>query len=199
MAAPWKCFQSFFSFGCKFYKQSGCKGQSQTASPIKHQTPHLDPENIRESILDFTALLGEINPDMLYLCRRGQSGLKMEVFAFFPSVRRGAMKKNVKSSIFRKKTSKFLSSLPFKTQTTDNQWEYDDASTCNKAPNYNNIILILATLSGSVTADNGGIFSASYMVVMVGTIISDFDDMRYNKLVRIPNGSSRDDSGIASI
>ena len=38
------------------------------------------------------------------------------------------MKKNVKSSIFRKKTSKFLSSLPFKTQIIDNQWEYDDAS-----------------------------------------------------------------------
>ena len=38
------------------------------------------------------------------------------------------MKKNVKSSIFRKKTSKFLSSLPFKMQTIDNQQEYDDAS-----------------------------------------------------------------------
>jgi len=114
MAAPWKCFQSFFSFGCKFYKQSGCKGQSQTTSPIKHQTPHLDPENIRESILDFAARLGEINPDMPYLCRRGLSGSKKAVFASFPSVRRESMKKNVKSSIFRKKTSKFLSSLPFK-------------------------------------------------------------------------------------
>lgn len=65
--------------------------------------------------LDFTARFGEITPDMLYLCRRGQSGPKREVFAFFPSVRRESMKKNVKSSIFRKKTSKFLSSLPFKT------------------------------------------------------------------------------------
>ena len=78
-------------------------------------SPQLEPQNIRESILDFTAHLGEINPDMPYFCRRGQSGLKREVFTFFPSVRRGAMKKNVKSSIFRKKTSKFLSSLPFKT------------------------------------------------------------------------------------
>ncbi len=26
-------------------------------------------ENIRESTLDFTAHFGEINPDMLYLCR----------------------------------------------------------------------------------------------------------------------------------
>ena len=133
MAAPWKCFQSFFSFGCKFYKQSGCKGQSQTASPIKHQTPHLDPENIRESILDFTALFGEINPDMLYLCGGSLSGPERAVFASFPSVRRESIKKNVKSSIFRKKTSKFLSSLPFKTQTIDNQWEYDDASVMSRS------------------------------------------------------------------
>lgn len=63
------------------------------ASPIKHQTPHLDPENIRESNLDFTAHFGEINPDMLYLCRRGQSGPEKAVFAFFPSVRRESMKK----------------------------------------------------------------------------------------------------------
>ena len=129
----------------------------------------------------------------------GSVGAPKGCFYLFPLCSEGVDEKNVKSSIFRKKTSKFLSSLPFKMQTIDNQWPYDAASTCNKAPNYNNIILILATLSGSVTADNGGIFSASYMVVMVGTIISDFDDMRYNKLVRMPNGSSRDDSGIASI
>ena len=78
-------------------------------------SPQLEPENIRESILDFTAHFGEINPDMPYLCRRGLSGSKKAVFASFPSVRRESMKKNVKSSIFRKKTSKFLSSLPFKT------------------------------------------------------------------------------------
>jgi len=72
---------------------------------------------------------------MLYLCRRGQSGAKREVFAFFPSVRRESMKKNVKSSIFRKKTSKFLSSLPFKRQTIDNQWGYNSAS-ANKSAQY---------------------------------------------------------------
>jgi len=37
-------------------------------------------ENIRESILDFTVLFGEINPDMPYLCRRGQSGPEKAVF-----------------------------------------------------------------------------------------------------------------------
>lgn len=49
-----KMDSAIFSFGCKSYKQSGCKGQSQTATPIKHKIPHLDPENIRESTLDFT-------------------------------------------------------------------------------------------------------------------------------------------------
>ena len=87
-----KWVQLFFSFGCKSYKQSGCKGQSQTASPIKHKTHHLDPENIHESILDFTAHFYEINPDILYLCRQGLSGLKKGVFCFFPSVRRESKK-----------------------------------------------------------------------------------------------------------
>ncbi len=114
MAAPWLNGSGHFSFGCKSYKQSGCKGRSPTGTPIKHKIPHSESENIRESILDFTSLLGEINPDMPYLCRRGLSGPQKAVFAFIPSVRRGVMKKNVKSSIFRKKTSKFLSSLPFK-------------------------------------------------------------------------------------
>ena len=115
MAEAMKMVLAIFSFGYNSYKQSGCKGRSPTSTPIKHKTHHLEPQNIRESNLDFTARFGEINPDMLYLCRRGQSGPKREVFAFFPSVRRESMKKNVKSSIFRKKTSKFLSSLPFKT------------------------------------------------------------------------------------
>lgn len=86
----------------------------QNTSSTRRNIQQLEPQNIRESTLDFTARFGEINPDMLYLCRRGLSGPKKAVFAFFPSVRRESMKKNVKSSIFRKKTSKFLSSLPFK-------------------------------------------------------------------------------------
>ena len=105
---------AIFSFGCKFYKQSLCKGRPSTSTPIKHKIPYSESENIRESILDFTTYFGEITPDIPYLCRRGQSGLQRAVFAFFPSVRRESMKKNVKSLIFRKKTSKFLSSLPFK-------------------------------------------------------------------------------------
>ena len=109
-----KWLQPFFSFGCKFYKQSGCKGQSPTVTPIKHKTPHLELENIRESGLDFTARFGEINPDMLYLCGWSLSGSERAVFAFFPSVRSETMRKIVKSSIFCEKTSKFLRFLSFK-------------------------------------------------------------------------------------
>ena len=114
MAAPLQMGSAIFSFGCKSYKQSGCKGRSPTATPIKHKIPYSEPENIRESGLDFTAHLGEINPDMLYLCRRGLSGPERAVFASFPSVRREAMKKIVKSTIFCEKTSKFLKFLSFK-------------------------------------------------------------------------------------
>lgn len=115
MAAPWQNWLQPFSFGCKSYMQSGYEGPSPTATPIKLQIHHLKSENIRESILNFTSHFGEINPDIPYLCRRGLSGPEKAVFAFFPSVRRESMKKNVKSLIFRKKTSKFLSSLLFKT------------------------------------------------------------------------------------
>lgn len=112
-------YRHFFLLAAKLLRAQG-----QRLSKTPHQPTQDDgqqPRNIREPILDFTARFGEINSDMPYICRRGQSGPKREVFAFFPSVRRESMKKNVKSSIFRKKTSKFLSSLPFKTQTIDNQ------------------------------------------------------------------------------
>jgi len=73
-----------------------------------------NPENIRESNLDFTVRFGEINPDMLYLCGGSLSGPERAVFSSFPSVRRETMKKIVKSSIFCEKTSKFLRFPSFK-------------------------------------------------------------------------------------
>ena len=75
---------SHFSFGSKSYKQSGYEGPSPTTTPIKLQIHHLESKNIRESILNFTSRFGEINPDMPYLCRRGQSGIQRAVFAFSP-------------------------------------------------------------------------------------------------------------------
>ena len=111
----------FSLLAAKFICAPGVIKAEQNDTLTKDKIPRLEPENIREPILDFTPHFGEINPDMLYICRRGLSGPQRAVFAFFPSVRRGSMKKNVKSSIFRKKTSKFLSSLPFKTQIIDNQ------------------------------------------------------------------------------
>ncbi len=114
MAAPQQMAEAIFLLAENLISNPDVKVGPPTSTPIKHKTPHLESENIRKSILDFTAHFGEINPDMLYLCRRGLLGLKREVFASFPSVRREQMKIIVKSSIFCEKTSKFLSSLPFK-------------------------------------------------------------------------------------
>ena len=102
-----KWFRPFSLLAAKTYKRPEAKGRSPLATPIKHKIPYSESKNIRESNLDFTAHLGEINPDMPYLCRRGSSGPERAVFAFFPSVRRESMKKNVKSSIFRKKQVNF--------------------------------------------------------------------------------------------
>lgn len=78
-----------------------------TATPIKHKIPYSEPKNIRESILNFTAHFGEINPDVLYLCRRGLSVLPRAVFAFFPSVRRESIKKTLNLRFFAKKQVNF--------------------------------------------------------------------------------------------
>ena len=75
------------------------KAEQNTYS-TRRNIQQLEPQNIRESVLNFTALFGEINPDMPYLCRRSLSGPEREVFASFPYVRIESTKK-VKSSIFR--------------------------------------------------------------------------------------------------
>ncbi len=83
MAAPWLNGSGHFSLAANLISNPD-KGRSPTGTPIKHKIPHSESENIRESILDFTSLLGEINPDMPYLCRRGLSGPQKAVFAFIP-------------------------------------------------------------------------------------------------------------------
>jgi len=91
------------------------EGKGQTKHPIGPPKMTDDnPENIRESNLDFTVRFGEINPDMLYLCGGSLSGPERAVFSSFPSVRRETLKKIVKSSIFCEKTSKFLRFPSFK-------------------------------------------------------------------------------------
>ena len=107
MAAPWLNGSGHFLF----WLQKLISDPRQRSVPIGHsdqaQNTLLGTQNIRESILDFTAHFGEINPDMPYLCRRGQSGPEKTVFAFSPSVRREEMKKIVKFSIFAKKQVNF--------------------------------------------------------------------------------------------
>lgn len=98
---------AIFLLAARLIKQPEGKGRSPSATPIKHKIPHLESENIRESILDFTARLGEINPDMPYLCRRSLSGPERAVFASFPSVRRESMKKTLNLRFFAKKQVNF--------------------------------------------------------------------------------------------
>ena len=72
-----------FLLTAKLIKQPEGKGRNAPPTYLSAITAN-NPKNIRKSSLDFTALLGEINPDMLYLCRWGQSWLQRAVFAFFP-------------------------------------------------------------------------------------------------------------------
>ncbi len=79
-----KWFQTFFLLAAKLYMLLVLLRPSKIPLQPDAISPQLEPENICEYILDFTARFGEINPDMPYLCRREQSGLKRTVFAFFP-------------------------------------------------------------------------------------------------------------------
>ena len=104
---------AIFFFWLRNFKEPRSKGLAKRPISPPKMTAN-NPQNIRESTLDFTAFFGEINPDMSYLCRQGLSGPEKAVFASFPSIRRVPMKKIVKSSIFCEKTSKFLRFLSFK-------------------------------------------------------------------------------------
>ena len=101
-----KWFRPFSLLAAKTYKRPEDKSQTKHPSCPPKMTIN-NPKNIRESILDFTAHFGEINPDMLYLCRRGLSGPEKAVFAFFPSVRRELMKKTLNLRFFAKKQVNF--------------------------------------------------------------------------------------------
>ncbi len=94
---------AIFLLAAKFMCVPGAiKAEQNTSS-----SPQLEPENTRESVPNFTARFGEINPDMPYLCRLGLSGPERAVFAFFPSVRRESMKKTLNLRFFAKKQVNF--------------------------------------------------------------------------------------------
>lgn len=103
MAAPLQMASAIFLLATKVMCAPSAIKAEQNTSSTKHNIPELESENIRESTLDFTAHFCEINPDILYLCRRGLPGLKKEVFLLFSLCSERVDKKNVKSSIFRKK------------------------------------------------------------------------------------------------
>ena len=75
---------AIFLLAAKVMCAPGAIKAEQNTYSTKRNIPELESENIRASILNFTAHFGEINPDMPYLCRRGQSGPEKAVFAFSP-------------------------------------------------------------------------------------------------------------------
>ena len=102
-----KMAPAIFLLAAKFMCALDAIKAEQNTSSTRRNIQQLEPQNIRESTLDFTAHLGEINPDMLYICRRGLSGPQGAVFAFFPSVRRESMKKTLNLRFFAKKQVNF--------------------------------------------------------------------------------------------
>ena len=77
-----KMVSAIFLLAATLIKQPEGKGQTKHPSGPCMMTVN-NPENIRKSILDFTAPFGEINPDIPYLCRRGQSGARKGCFCLF--------------------------------------------------------------------------------------------------------------------
>ena len=66
MAAPLQMASAIFLLATKVMCAPSAIKAEQNTSSTRLNIPQLESENIRESILNFTVLLGEINPDMLY-------------------------------------------------------------------------------------------------------------------------------------
>lgn len=107
MAAPWKMATAIFSFGCETYKQSGCKGQSPTTTPIKHKTHHLKPRKYPQIHPRFYSLFWRNKPRHALSLQTGSVGARKGCFYLFPLCSEGVDEKIVKSSIFRKKQVNF--------------------------------------------------------------------------------------------
>ena len=76
---------AIFLLAAKLISELGVK-VGQNTPPTRHKIPQSDSDYIRESIFNFTAHFGEINPDMPYLCsegRRGPKGLFLPLFPLF--------------------------------------------------------------------------------------------------------------------
>ena len=73
---------AIFLLAAKFMCAPGAIKAEQNTSSTDSISHNWNPKNIRESILNFTARFGEINPDMHYLYRQALSESKRVVFAF---------------------------------------------------------------------------------------------------------------------
>ena len=74
MAAPWRNGFSHFSLlAAKFMCAPGAIKAEQNDTPTKDEIPRLESENTRESILDFTVILGKF-PRHTQSLKTGHSG-----------------------------------------------------------------------------------------------------------------------------
>lgn len=92
MAAPQQMAESIFLLAAKFMCAPGAIKAEQNTSSTRRNIPQLESENIRESILDFTAHFGEINPDIPYCLQTRSVGTQKGGLCLFPSVRRESIK-----------------------------------------------------------------------------------------------------------
>ena len=128
MAAPGQNGYSLFLLTAKFMCTPGAiKAEQNTSSTIR-QYPTIGTPKYPWTHPQFYIPFWRNKPRHTLSLQTRSVGAPKGCFCLFSLSSERVDKKNVKSSILRKKTSKFLSSLPFKTQTIDNQWEYDDAS-----------------------------------------------------------------------
>ena len=79
-----KWFQPFFLLAAIFICAPGVIKAEQNDTLTKDTTPRLEPENIRESILDFTALFGRNKPRHTLSLQTGSVGVQKGCFCLFP-------------------------------------------------------------------------------------------------------------------
>ena len=109
-----KVKSDIFSFGCKIIYAPGAIKAEQNTSSTRRNIPTIGTRKYLWIHPRFYSPFWRNKPRHALSLQTRAVGAQKDCFCLFPSVRRESMKKNVKSSIFRKKTSKFLSSLPFK-------------------------------------------------------------------------------------
>lgn len=114
MAAPQQMAEVIFLLAAKFLCAPGDIKAEQNTSSTKRNISTIGTQKYPWIHPRFYSPFGRNKPRHALSLQTRSVGVQKGFFAFSPSVWRESMKKNVKSLIFRKKTSNFLSSLPLR-------------------------------------------------------------------------------------